>query len=173
MKLHIGSRARAEGWTTFDIEPGPGVDIVGNCKDLSALADESVETIYASHVLEHLGYQADLKRALREWLRVLRPGGTAMISVPDLDILCRLFVDPRVSPEDRLYVMRMMFGGQQEPSDFHHVGLNFDFLHYYLADAGFAGVRRVPSFGLFADTSASAFKGVPISLNVVAEKALA
>lgn len=171
MKLHIGSQVRTAGWKTFDIQPGPDVDFVGNCVDLGQFADASVEAIYASHVLEHLGYQSDLRQALREWHRVLAPGGILMASVPDLDVLCRMFVDPRTSPDDRISIMRMMFGGQCDPFDVHYVGLNLEFLAYFLGEAGFADVRRVASFGLFDDTSEQTLNGVPISLNVVARKA--
>lgn len=173
MKLHIGSQIRAAGWTTLDIQPGPGVDIVGNCVDLRIFADNSIETIYASHVLEHLGYQNDLRQALAEWHRVLVPGGTLMASVPDLDTLCRMFVHPDVSADDRISIMRMMFGGQCDPYDFHYVGLNFEFLSYFLGEAGFTDLARVKSFGLFEDTSEQTLNGAPISLNVTARKGVA
>ena len=34
LRLHIGGRERREGWTVFNIEPGPHVDHVGDCRDL-------------------------------------------------------------------------------------------------------------------------------------------
>jgi predicted SAM-dependent methyltransferase len=171
MKLHVGARERVEGWTTLDIVPGPGVDIVGTCKDLSALTDNSVETLYASHVLEHLHWRDEIPAALKEWRRVLVPGGTAYISVPDLDRLCQLFVHPELDANERFSIMKMMFGGQQGPYDTHYAGLTFDFLGTFLWDAGFTRIRRVPKFDLFEDTSQLELRGVQISLNMIAEKA--
>jgi hypothetical protein len=66
--------------------------------------------------------------------------------------------------------MLMMFGGHLDQHDQHQIGLNEEFLTYYLQQAGFANVRRVASLGQFPDTSELVFKGVRISLNVVAEK---
>jgi predicted SAM-dependent methyltransferase len=170
MKLHIGARTRAEGWKTLDINPGPEVDFVGNCSDLSQFTDASIDAIYASHVLEHLRYDQELPGALGEWFRVLRPGGDVMISVPDLETLCHLFIRPNISQKDQFHVMRMMFGGHTSPYDFHYVGLTWRFLAQYLRVAGFQDITRVERFGVFNDTSMLMFGGVPISLNVKAIK---
>jgi predicted SAM-dependent methyltransferase len=121
-------------------------------------------------VLEHLGYQSHLPRALREFCRVLRPGGAARISVPDFEVLCRQFLDPRATPEERFHCMRMAFGGQIDAYDFHHVGLTHEFLGRYLYEAGFSRVERVKRFGLFNDASELVVRGELISLNVVAYK---
>ena len=40
------------------------MDFVGDCSEMSQIADGSVDEIYASHVLEHLGYVEKLPRAL-------------------------------------------------------------------------------------------------------------
>ena len=56
IKLHIVGREKREGWLILDALPGPAVDYVGNCTDLSFLPDSSCSEVYASHVLEHLGY---------------------------------------------------------------------------------------------------------------------
>ncbi|MEB3331559.1 MAG: hypothetical protein VKI83_03585 [Synechococcaceae cyanobacterium] len=106
-------------------------------------------------------------------LRVLMPGGEVRISVPDLEILAVLFLQKEVfSVADRLMIMRMMYGGQVDADDQHKVGLNEEFPGRFLRDAGFCVVRRVESFGLFEDTSTMLFHGVPISLNMVAVKAV-
>jgi predicted SAM-dependent methyltransferase len=170
LKLHIGSRVKAEGWKTFDISPGPDVDYVGDCRDLSRFADGSIDTIYASHVLEHVPYNNDLQATLNEWFRVLVPGGRVMISVPDFEQMCRLFLQPNLEMRDRFHVMRVIFGGQIDQHDFHAVGLTYEFLNSYLAAAGFAGVTRVDQFGLFADGSILKLGDVPVSLNVIAHK---
>ncbi len=170
IKLNIGSRKKAEGWSNFDIDPGPEVDYVGDCVDLSQFADNSIETIYASHVLEHISYQGDLQNALKEWFRVLAPGGTIMISVPDLEMLCRLYLSPTLQAEHRFQVMQIMFGGQIDQFDFHAVGLSHELLGFYLGAAGFTDIRRVEKLGLFSDCSLVAVAGVPISLNMTAQK---
>jgi predicted SAM-dependent methyltransferase len=107
--------------------------------------------------------------------RILIPGGKAYISVPDLDTLCRIFVSPEMAvPErtgDRIQVMRKIFGGQLDAYDYHYVGLNLDFLLAFLRDAGFHSVEQVEHFGLFDDASDLTIDGVPISLNLIAEKA--
>jgi predicted SAM-dependent methyltransferase len=170
LRLHLGGVAVRKGWTIVNISPGPGVDHVGSCTDLSVFADGSCAEAYASHVLEHLGYDAELPRALREINRVLMPGGRLMFSVPDLDILCRLFVAPERTPAEKMLLMRMMFGGRIDAHDVHYSGLTWDFMQDYLGRAGFRSARRVAAFGLFEDASSVQFAGEPISLNVEAWK---
>jgi predicted SAM-dependent methyltransferase len=171
-KLHIGGQVRTAGWEVLDANPGPCVDHVGNAGDLSAFADDSFEQLYASHVLEHFDYQGQLIKTLTEWRRVLVPNGTLCVSVPDLDVLARLFLDRTLlSWQERFLVMRMIFGGHIDKYDYHLVGLNEEFLTSYLQAAGFVNFRRVSDFGLFNDTSGMALKTIPISLNMVATKA--
>ena len=66
--------------------------------------------------------------------------------------------------------MRMMFGGQMNEADFHKVGLTEEFLRDFLATAGFTGIARCDSFGLFDDCSEIVFHGRRISLNLSARK---
>ena len=66
--------------------------------------------------------------------------------------------------------MRMMFGGHIDEYDYHYVGLSLDILGYFLHQAGYTNINRVQEFGFFDDTSVFKFKGIPISLNVIAEK---
>ena len=102
--------------------------------------------------------------------RALKAGGRLIISVPDMDVLCQLFLDKNLSLDERFDVMRIIFGGQVDANDFHYVGLNMAFVVDLLQTTGFSRMRRVESFGLFNDTSEFTFKGVPISLNVEAWK---
>jgi predicted SAM-dependent methyltransferase len=170
VKLHIGGQVPHADWKILDVQPGPHVDYVGDCRDLSAFGDNSLLEIYASHVIEHLGYAKELPLALREFHRALAPGGTLRISVPDLTVLCELFTDPALDFAERVQVMRMMFGGQSDPADFHRAGLNEEFLRDYLLAAGFVDIVRRENFGLFEDTSRMVFRNRPISLNVSARK---
>ncbi len=170
MKLHIGGETREEGWIVLNIQPGPHVDMVGSCTDLSAIADSTVDEINASHVLEHLGYRDELPRATLEFFRVLRPGGEIKVSVPDLRTLCAQIFNPDLNIQQRFMVMRVMFGGQMDPHDYHKVGLTQEFLTSFLATAGFVAIERVEGFGLFQDTSTLVTLNFPVSLNMRARK---
>jgi len=170
LRLHVGGKEKKDGWKILNIQAGPDVDFVGSATDLGQFADGSVEAVYASHVLEHLGYKEELPRALEEFHRVLAADGKAMISVPDFETLCRLFLDPRHTMMERYSVMRMAFGGQTDEHDYHYIGLNYEILSKYLFDAGFSRVERVKLFGLFHDDSRLEYLGAAISLNVVAYK---
>lgn len=173
-KLLIGGTAAAPGWEVLNASAASYVDHVCNANDLSRFDDDSFTDIYSSHVVEHLDYRDELLKTLIEWRRVLRPGGRVLVSVPDLDVLARLFLDrTRLTAGERFMVMRMMFGGHVDKFDYHQVGLNDELLAAFLFQAGFTNLRRVSSLGLFSDTSAMVYKGTPISLNMVAEKAAA
>jgi predicted SAM-dependent methyltransferase len=170
-RLHIGGQVRTPGWEVLDANAGLCVDHVANASDLRCFEDGAFEQIYASHVVEHFDYQEQLVETLKGWCRILAPGGTLCVSVPDLDVLAQLFLNRSLlSIGDRFQVMRMIFGGHMDKYDYHLVGLNEEFLTDYLSAAGFTGMRKVSQFGLFRDTSSMALKGVPISLNMVANK---
>ncbi len=171
IKLHIGGVEPREGWSILNVTAGPHVDYVGNCNNLSFLADACCAEVYASHVLEHLGYDGELQQTLREIYRVLKPGGRLRVSVPDLEVLCRLFLRPDLEIKDRHHVMKMMFGGRVDEYDVHKCGLSLEFMARYLHDAGFRNITRVDVFGEFNDASAITFVETRISLNLKAYKA--
>ena len=168
LQLHLGGWQVMKGWTIVNVEDRPGVDVRSSCTDLSMFPDGSAVEIYASHVYEHLGYQEELPKAFAEARRVLMPGGRLRISVPDMEVLCQLFMHPtaRQSANEQFKVMRMIMGGQVEPFDFHKVGFSQGILTALLLQHGFRDFRRVEDFGLFDDTSKLRFAGVPISLNL-------
>ena len=169
MKLHIGGKQIKDGWKILNIQKNDGVDFVGSISDLSQFDDSSIEEIYASHVVEHVD-QKNIKKTLEGIYRVLKNDGKFYISVPDLDVLCRIFIDNKAPAKVKLHVMRMMFGGQTDEFDYHYFGWNYEFLNSYLIEAGFKKNERVKSFNLFNDTSDFAPYGPPISLNVIAYK---
>jgi predicted SAM-dependent methyltransferase len=170
-RLHIGGVVKSEGWEVLNANPAPYVDHVRNANDLSLFADSTFTEIYASHILEHLDFTGELQNTLKEWNRVLVPGGSVSVSVPDLDVLAKLMIEKSgLNIDERIFVMRMIFGGHLDKHDYHLVGLNEEFLGGFLASAGFVKIRRVQEFGLFSDTSSMVFKGVPVSLNMIAEK---
>jgi FkbM family methyltransferase len=171
-KLNIGGKYSKQGWEIFDIVDNTYVDHVGDASDLSRFKDNTFSEVYASHILEHLNSTKEVSQALKEWNRVLLPGGTLYISVPSLDTLCRLFIDEKLTGEERYSVSRMMYGGHTNKYDYHKMGVTKEFLEYHLIDAGFIDFSEVEEFGIFEDTSSYRFNGVKISLNVVSRKPL-
>lgn len=170
-RLHIGGTVKTDGWEVLNANPAPYVDHVCNANDLSRFSDNTFNDIYASHVVEHLDYKDELKNTLTDWNRVLVPGGKLYISVPDMDVLARMFINKSLlGVNERFFVMRMMFGGHVDKYDYHAVGLNEEFLSEFLKVSGYVNIVKVPAFGLFNDTSTMLFKGVAISLNIMAEK---
>lgn len=170
LRLHVGGKQPKEGWKILNIMPGPHVDYVGNCTCLTQFADNSVDEVYASHVLEHLGFRTELPMALKEIWRILKPGGVFRVSVPDLKCLCKLFVHPQVPMDERFSLMLHMFGAQEDEYDFHKIGFTRGFLVHFLSQAGFTHSKRVDEFGLFDDYSSFRRFGVLISLNMEAYK---
>jgi predicted SAM-dependent methyltransferase len=175
MKLHIGGKQVHPDWKILDIEERPEVDFVGDAQDLSQFEDSSIEMIYASHVLEHFHYGVgnELVNTLREWFRVLEPGGQILISVPNLQTLCWLYGRPNLGLDDRYHLMRIIFGGHSNEFDVHRVGFDTDILASYLQGVGFDQCMILDGdFDLFEDCSLVQFQGVMVSLNMVATKPL-
>lgn len=169
--LNIGGTVPLKGWQILNVQPGPDVDYVGDCTNLGQFNDNSVREVYASHVFEHLSYVNELLTALKGVCRILEPNGLFRISVPDFEMLCRLFLHPSMNPEQRFFIMNMVFGGQQDPYDFHKVGITWEFLSSYLKQAGFSSISRVSEFGIFEnDCSSIKVGGQLISLNIEAIK---
>jgi len=170
MKLHIGGEQIKEGWKILNIQKKDGVDFVGDISDLSQFEDNSIEEIYASHVFEHV-LQKNIKSTLIGIHRVIQDNGKFYVSVPDMNVLCKIFLEPKAPSKVKIHVLRMMFGGQIDDFDIHYFGWDFDLLKEFLLSAGFKKVEKVKSFSLFDDTSDFApYSGVPISLNVIAYK---
>ena len=170
MKLHIGGVEPKSGWKILNAQPSGHVDFVCDIRNLSQFDDAGCDEIYASHILEHLTYQDELRPVLNELFRLLKPAGRLLVSVPDLDILCRLFTHPQADSAMRHHIMRIIFGGQTDKWDHHKTGFSGDILSAYLQDAGFQHLEEVDSFNLFDDTSTLVIAGQKISINVIATK---
>lgn len=172
IKLHLGGKEAHPDWKIVDIEERPEVDIIADAADLSQFLDNSVESIYASHILEHFHYglNNELLKTLSEWFRVLQPGGKLMVSVPNLQVLCWLYLNPALDLLQRHHVMRIMFGGHMNEYDVHRVGFDPETLASYLQEVGFIDCTTVDGFGLFSDCSNMRLLDTLISVNMMAAK---
>jgi len=169
MKLHIGGEEEKEGWTIFNSQKKTEHNLIGDICDLSQFENESIEEVYASHILEHVR-QKDVENVLSSIYRILKSDGKLYISVPDLDVLCHTMLSPYFSTDVKFHIMRIIYGGQIDKYDFHYFGWNTEFMKQYLLKAGFTKFNKVDGFGLFDDTSNYKPYGFPISLNMMATK---
>lgn len=93
MKLHLGCGKRhilGDDWIHVDLANFPHIDYQHDIRTLPMFADNSIDLVYACHVLEYFDRQEAIE-ALREWRRVLRPDGVLRLSVPDFTALCGLY----------------------------------------------------------------------------------
>jgi ubiquinone/menaquinone biosynthesis C-methylase UbiE len=73
--------------------------------------------IYASHVIEYFDIN-EVKEVLREWRRVLKPGGELRVAVPDFEAMNILYHNGKVKLEDiigPLYGRMPMGGSRRNP----------------------------------------------------------
>lgn len=154
--LHVGCGGDAlPDWlpgdeTRVDIDPGAHPHIVAS---MTALGDIGrYDVVFCRHALEHL-YPHDVAVALREFHRVLEPGGFVMLFVPDLEDVRAtdevLYVSPAgpVTGLDMIYGMRSLIPTM--PYMAHHTGFVSATLQAALRDAGFKPtVKRLDCYNL-------------------------
>ena len=170
VRLHLAGTDLRDGWKIVAREAGAGIDVVDDPRKLATFADASVDAIYAAWFFQRLSFREELPAALAATARVLKPGGTLRVAVPDFTVLCSLLMDPSVPKKEKFSLMTLMFGDQSTPERTNRVGLTTEFLAAFLRQAGFSQARRVPSFGLFNDMSSAKRFGRVISLNILAVK---
>ena len=149
-----GVRPWSEGCarTVLDINPDWKPDIVADMCDMGEVGKfDFVESV---HSLEHL-YPHDVDRALKEFLRVLKPGGVAMIFVPDLEDVRPTMDVLYESPSGPICGLDMFYGKKSFVEDSlwmsHHTGFIRDTLKRCMEKAGFTEVtvQRLENFSLF------------------------
>lgn len=74
----------AENWS------GRSPDVVADITQRLPFNDNSIDEIHAYHVLEHID-RWKVPECLRDWVRVLRPGGRLILELPCLDKILSLY----------------------------------------------------------------------------------
>jgi predicted SAM-dependent methyltransferase len=157
--LHLGCGKRhVDGWLN--------VDVTGSDFDLDLASgrlpwrDEVFDAVVSQHFIEHIEMEEQLIPLLHEIRRVLKPGGEVWLSCPDMEFLCRVYVEGRIA--DLLQDRRMRFpdypfsamGDPDLPPQhvvnhlFHQLGqhknlYDCDLLAWALGKAGFSQIERV------------------------------
>ena len=147
LKLNLGGAgegfvdSKVDGFLCVDLREGPETDVVCNVSDLKPFEDNSVETVFASQILEHFPIERTVE-VLREWRRVLKPGGTLYVSVPDFDVAVKLYHQYGLTQ----WVQYHLWGDQKHPLNYHYICFTTATLSKALLDAGFSDVKKVTEF---------------------------
>lgn len=176
MKLHLGCGKRfIPGFFHIDGIDGPHIDHVCSIDDLGFIEDNSIDLIYACHVVEHFK-RARLPDVLKEWYRVLKKEGKLRLAVPDFEAIVKVYNKYK----DLDLVIGPLYGGQNYLYNIHYNTFDFDSLNGYLERAGFNQVNRYDyreTEHSSIDDFSQAFiphmdkeNGILISLNVEAVK---
>ena len=151
MKVVIGTRRwLGPEWTHIDAdstslhaEDGSHhpVDIVCDARKIK-LPDRCAELVYSQECLEHIPW-GEYQSVLKEWARLVAPGGRLRIEVPDFLAACRQVLETDTLEMDRA-IQQIIFGGQANQYDFHYTGLTPRMLTEDMEKAGLkvVDVRR-------------------------------
>jgi predicted SAM-dependent methyltransferase len=166
--LHSSFHGKEWRELRLDIDPSVSPDVVSSITDMRPIATDSVDAVWSSHNLEHL-HRHEVPVALGEFLRVLRPSGLLLLTLPDLQRVAELvaadgledaaYVSPSgpISPLDMMYghTAAIAYGNRHMA---HKTGFTSRTLQQLLTSAGFAGVHMTrEGFALWA----RAYKPMP------------
>ena len=124
---------------------------------LSTIGSDTVDEVRASHCLEHFPHK-QVPDVLKEWVRVLKPGGLLKIAVPDFEKIAKNYLNGGAQPTQS-YIM----GGQIDADDFHKSLFDEGRLRALLAAVGIVEIERWTS-------ELSDYAAYPISLNLCGRK---
>ena len=97
-KQHTVTGFMGDEWREIRLDADSAVapDIVASMTHMPTVPDGLVDAIYSSHNIEHL-YPHEVPLALAEFYRVLNPRGFLVLTCPDLQSICRLVVDDKLT----------------------------------------------------------------------------
>jgi SAM-dependent methyltransferase len=159
--LHAAFRGGEWRELRLDIDPTVAPDILCSITDMRPVATGSIDAIWSSHNLEHL-YRHEVPTALAEFVRVLRPGGEVLLTLPDLQRVAEMVAEngledeAYVSPSGPITPLDMLYGHSPSLSRghlnmAHKCGFTARTLAQLLNEAGFAGVTvQRDAFALWA-----------------------
>ena len=174
--LHVGCGQKRKDRTTsgfakgdwkelrFDIDESVEPDYVGSMTDMSAVETSSMDALFSSHNIEHL-YAYEVPKALAEFRRVLRPDGFVVIACPDIQEICALIAQDKLteqacpSPAGPITPHDILYGHGASLAEghlfmAHRCGFTQKVLAKILEASGFVSLatakRPGPSFDLWA-----------------------
>ena len=138
MKLHIGAGEKyLPGYKHMDIIDRPHIDYIGDAEDLSFLPDNSLDEIYACHILEHFK-RVQIENVLIEWHKKITGGGRLRLAVPNFEAIFEEYGQNRNLDS----LMGLLYGGQNYDYNFHYQTFDIARLKGLLENVGFIHVQK-------------------------------
>ena len=160
MKLNLGcGRDIKEGYLNTDVRKTHPSVLLSDIINLP-FKNGSIEEIFACDILEHVSYRKT-KDILKEWHRVLQPGGKLFIQSPHLESLCKFALSAKTVKEKETAIARI-FGGQEYKENCHLTAIDTEAIISYLLEIGFLidrGDIQEGNFGNRTNIRITAFKG--------------
>jgi GT2 family glycosyltransferase len=133
------------------------------CADITQLefAEESIAEIRLHHVFEHFDRPTAL-RLLVDWYVWLEDGGTLIIETPDFEQSARQILSEDLSTEQKMVILRHVFGSHEAEWAFHRDGWYRDRFELVLHALGFNDLQfEFSKWGLTANITVTAKKRRP------------
>jgi FkbM family methyltransferase len=136
------------GWDTRDgylnvdmYDYGGKTDLIADIRDLDMLPSSYYEEIIAQDCLEHMP-RCDTEPALKEWSRLLKPGGIIRVRTTSIIDLLELFKSEQYqSASGQKQLVHCLFGSQACDGDWHFTGFTEVLLGHYLEQVGFSNME--------------------------------
>lgn len=176
MKLHLGCGNKIlKGFINVDVREMEGVDLIDDVSKLKSITNNSVDLIYACHVLEHFG-RHEYMSVLKRWYEVLNDGGILRISVPNFSEIVNQYNKNKDLPK----LIGLLYGGQTYEQNYHYYAWDFESIEKDLISIGFKSVdyydwestehSKVDDFSQSYLPHMDKKNGVLMSLNIEAKK---
>lgn len=125
-------------FVNVDALPESHIHYIRPVHHLRPFSDVTVDLVYASHCLEHFSHRR-VNTVLAEWRRVLKPGCTLRLGVPDFDQRLAIY---RAADDDIESILPVLMGDQNYPLNAHYCMFTRRSLTAQLLAVGFNEVRE-------------------------------
>lgn len=93
MNVNIGSgHKKIEGWINIDQDPDTTPEILMDITEEFTFLENSLNFVYNEHFIEHVSFDEALNLCSKIFVS-LKYGGILRIATPDLDFLCKRYLD--------------------------------------------------------------------------------
>ena len=156
--LHVGcgrhNKSNLEGFNNdnwkeirFDINKDVKPDILGSLTNMKSVETASVDALYSSYNIDHI-FPHQVPIALREFHRVLKEDGMAVIKCPDIQGVCEAVAQDKLldplydSPAGPISPIDILFGNRKAIAEGNEYmakkgGFTYSVLNGALYEAGF------------------------------------